>query len=115
MARPDIRVLPDGQFEVVTSASLTERWSWALYDFANTIFSMNIITLYFPVWIATDLAAGTGGYALASSVSAALVALSVPLFGTISDERRTRKPWVVGFTLVCIAATAALGVIGTRY
>lgn len=115
MARPEIHVLPDGQFEVVTSATLTERWSWALYDFANTIFSMNIITLYFPVWIATDLAAGTGGYALASSVSAALVALSVPLFGTISDDRRRRKPWVVGFTLACIAATAALGVIGTRH
>ncbi|MBW1824910.1 MAG: hypothetical protein JRI87_10155, partial [Deltaproteobacteria bacterium] len=23
-------------------------FSWSLYDFANTIFSMNIISLYFP-------------------------------------------------------------------
>ena len=28
-----------------------ERASWALYDFANTIFSMNVATLYFSVWL----------------------------------------------------------------
>ena len=110
--RPDIIVRPDGEFVVLAAAPRLERWSWALYDFANTIFSMNIVTLYFSVWIASDLAAGTGGYALASSVSSLLVALSIPAFGALSDERRRRKAWVVGFTLVCAAATAALGVIG---
>ena len=30
-------------------------WSWALYDFANTIFSLNIVTNYFPLYIAKDL------------------------------------------------------------
>src|SRR5436305_6202880 len=29
--------------------------SWALYDFANTIFSLNIVTNYFPLYIASDL------------------------------------------------------------
>jgi UMF1 family MFS transporter len=110
--QPVIEIRPDGEFEVVESASRLERGSWALYDFANTIFSMNVVTLYLPVWIAADLGAGTGGYAVATSVSSLLVALSIPLFGALSDERRRRKSWVVAFTLLCIAATMAIGVIG---
>jgi UMF1 family MFS transporter len=111
-SRPVIEIREDGEFEVVRSASRVERGSWALYDFANTIFSMNVVTLYLPVWIAADLGAGTGGYAIATSVSSLLVALSIPVFGALSDERRRRKPWVVAFTLLCVAATAAIGVIG---
>ena len=38
-------------------AQLRERASWALYDFANTIFSMNVATLYFSVWLIADLRA----------------------------------------------------------
>ena len=110
--RPDIQVRPDGEFEVVQSASRLERGSWALYDFANTIFSMNVVTLYLPVWIAADLGAGTGGYAVATSVSSLLVAVSIPVFGALSDERRRRKTWVVALTLLCVAATMALGVLG---
>ncbi len=110
--RPEIRLLPNGEYEVLRSARWSERFSWALYDFANTIFSMNIVTLYFSVWIATDLAAGTGGYAVATSVSSLLVAVSIPIFGAMSDERRRRKAWVIGLTLLCVAATVALGLVG---
>lgn len=111
-ASPRIILRPDGEFEVARPAPARERWSWALYDFANTIFSMNIVTLYFSVWLAEDLGARTGGYALATSLSSALVAVSVPVFGLISDQRRRRKAWVVALTLGCVLATAALGVVG---
>jgi MFS-type transporter involved in bile tolerance (Atg22 family) len=29
--------------------------SWSLYDFANTIYSMNILSLYFKRWVVEDL------------------------------------------------------------
>lgn len=29
--------------------------SWALYDFANTIFSMSVVTLYFPLFLVQTL------------------------------------------------------------
>jgi len=32
-------------------APLREHLSWALYDFANTVFSMNIAMLYFAAWL----------------------------------------------------------------
>lgn len=99
--------------EVVASrAPARERWSWALYDFSNTIFSMNIATLFFAVWIVNDVGASNTMAALASSISSVLVVLSIPLFGAISDATQRRKPWVVGFTLIAVSMTVLMGVVG---
>jgi UMF1 family MFS transporter len=83
-----------------------------LYDFANTIFSMNVATLYFSVWFIKDLGASSTLYAIGSDISSILVVLSVPVLGALSDARRRRKPWVVGFTIVSCIACAAIGVLG---
>jgi len=93
---------------VLARAPALERWSWALYDFANTIFSMNIATLYFAVWIVTERGASNTAFSLATSLSSAAVLAAAPYFGALSDASRRRKPWVVGFTLACAAATALL-------
>ena len=95
-------------------APAVERASWALYDFANTIFSMNVATLYFSVWLIADLGASNGVYALGNGISSLLVVLSVPVLGALSDARRRRKPWVVGFTIAACLACAAIGVLGLR-
>jgi UMF1 family MFS transporter len=89
-----------------------ERASWALYDFANTIFSMNVATLYFSVWLIADLHASNTVYAVGNGVSSILVVLSVPVLGAVSDARRRRKPWVVGFTIASCVACAAIGILG---
>lgn len=83
-----------------------------LYDFANTIFSMNVATLYFSVWLVNDLGASNTVYAVGNGISSLLVVLSVPLLGALSDARRRRKPWVVGFTIAACVACAAIGVLG---
>jgi UMF1 family MFS transporter len=101
-----------GDVRVRLRAPARERWSWALYDFANTIFSMNIATLYFAVWIVSDLGASNTVYALGNAIASALVVVSIPVLGAISDARRRRKSWVVGFTLVACAACAAIGIFG---
>src|SRR3954470_16018394 len=93
-------------------APVRERGSWALYDFANTIFSMNVATLYFSVWLIADLHASNTVYALGNGISSLLVVLSVPLLGAISDARRRRKPWVVWFTIASCVSCALIGVFG---
>jgi MFS transporter, UMF1 family len=93
-------------------ASVRERASWAVYDFANTIFSMNVATLYFSVWLIADLHASNTVYAVGNGISSILVVLSVPVLGAVSDARRRRKPWVVGFTIVSCIACAAIGLLG---
>ena len=65
--------------------------SWSLYDFANTIFSMNVISLYFALWVTVDKGGQDILYSVALSGSMLAVALSVPLFGTISDHTGRRR------------------------
>ncbi|MDB4916054.1 MAG: hypothetical protein JWM95_3698 [Gemmatimonadetes bacterium] len=96
----------------VTRAPVRERASWALYDFANTIFSMNVATLYFSVWLINDLGASNTVYAVGNAASSLLVFLSVPILGALSDARRRRKGWVVGFTIASCLACAAIGILG---
>ena len=36
------------------SKNRLEVFSWVFYDFANTIFSMNVVSLYFPLWITVN-------------------------------------------------------------
>jgi UMF1 family MFS transporter len=96
-------------------ARFRERFSWALYDFANTVFSMNIATLYFAAWLVADLGHSNTLYATVNGIASAMVVVSIPVFGAISDAKQRRKPWVVGFTLIACASTvlmAALGQVG---
>src|SRR6476619_827121 len=93
-------------------APLRERISWALYDFANTVFSMNIATLYFAAWLVADLGHSNTLYAIVNGIASALVVVSIPVFGAISDATQRRKPWVVGFTLIACASTVLIAVLG---
>ena len=108
MTEPRLELTPDGRLLVRAPAPARERWSWALYDFANTIFSMNVVTLYFAVWLVTERGATNTAYSMATSLSSVAVLLLAPWIGAVSDASRRRKPWVVGFTLVCAGATLAL-------
>jgi UMF1 family MFS transporter len=107
-------VLADGERRPVVRAPLRERMSWALYDFANTIFSMNVATLYFTVWLVSDLGVSSTMEAAASAMASVLVVVAVPFLGALSDARRRRKSWVVGFTVVSCVACAMIGVFGQR-
>src|SRR5947208_5439472 len=106
-----LTVTPTGDFNPPL-APFTERLSWALYDFANTIFSMNIATLYFAAWLVADLGHSNTLYAIVNGIASALVVVSIPVFGAISDATQRRKPWVVGFTLIACASTVAMAALG---
>lgn len=85
--------------------------SWALYDFANTIFSYAVITRYFNEWITIqrdkpDLYVGFMNFI----VGVGLV-LTLPPAGALADRFGRRKPFLVAFTLLCVAMTALLGVV----
>ena len=41
---------------------------WVLYDLANTIFSLNIVSLYFSLWVVNVMRGGDAGYGLASAM-----------------------------------------------
>jgi MFS transporter, UMF1 family len=83
--------------------------SWSFYDFANTIFSMNVISLYFALWVTVDKGSSDLLYSVILSGSMLAVALSVPIFGTISDQTGRRRGPLAVLNLICVAATSAIG------
>lgn len=76
--------------------------SWALYDFANTIFSAVVLTAYFPLYISGM----TGGQhwllGAATTGSMLLAGTSVPFWGALSDSTGRTKNYLVKMTLVCL-------------
>lgn len=86
--------------------------AWSIYDLANTIFSFNILSFYFPVYLEGTLGGTDTHWSVAFSSSMLLVALLSPLAGAISDRYGRRVPFLLTATLVCVAATSLLGVPG---
>ncbi|MDQ3704226.1 MAG: MFS transporter [Chloroflexota bacterium] len=87
--------------------------SWALYDFANTIFSLNIISVYFPQFIVRDRGLNDAVYAYPMSVALLIVALIMPALGAFSDRNGGRRmPWLIATTLLTVLMTALMGVTG---
>jgi UMF1 family MFS transporter len=76
---------------------------------------MNMATLFFSAWLVKDLGHSNTLLATVNGIASAMVVLSIPVLGAISDETQRRKPWVVGFTLVACAATVALAIIAQRW
>ena len=89
-------------------------WAWATYDFANTIYSMNVITMYFAQWIVVDLGFEDIAYSSAYALSMAGVALTMPFFGALADGRGRHLRYLLYYTVGCVVFTAAIGVVGPR-
>jgi MFS transporter, UMF1 family len=93
--------------------------SWALYDFANTIFSSNVNTIFFPLYVSEAVGKSESLNQIASTfisyanalASFFLVVFS-PLYGTWIDRTGRRKKWLGIFTALSVAATLLMGVAG---
>lgn len=93
-----------------------EVWSWAGYDFANSGYTTVVLTAVFNAYFVGVVAAKAEWATLAWTVtlgaSNALVMFAMPLIGAYADLR-ARKKWLLGIsTLGCVAATAALALVG---
>src|SRR5690242_6264572 len=87
--------------------SLLSTASWVLYDFANTIYSINVASTFFSLWITRDQHANDAWYAWPVSISMLLVALISPFMGALSDRGGKRMPWLISLTLICVVAVAS--------
>jgi UMF1 family MFS transporter len=88
-----------------------ERWSWYLFDFANSSYTTLIVTVAYSVYFTQIVAAGRDGVALwgrATSLSMLLIGLVSPFLGSVADLTGLKKRFLIGFTYLCVAATGAL-------
>ncbi|GGY60582.1 MFS transporter [Marinobacter zhanjiangensis] len=101
-----------GHRDTSTGENRRALWSWALYDWANSAFFAIILTFvfarYFSQSVIQDDVAGTEAWGNIVGLSGVAVAILAPILGAIADQNGRRKPWFIGFTLLCVFATAML-------
>lgn len=85
-------------------------FSWALYDFSNTIFSMNIVTLYFPLFVIQNLGGKEFHISLGIAISMAIGALISPFFGMYSDMKFKKNVMLTITTILSCVFTSLIPV-----
>ena len=81
--------------------------SWVVYDLANTIFSMGVVSLLFGLYVGREVGAERADRELGviTSVSMGIIFMISPLLGAMTDRARRRMPFLVWSTLICCACT----------
>ena len=84
--------------------------SWVLYDLANTIFSMGVVSLYFSTYVRDQVGPERADttYGLITAISMGLIFIASPLLGAMTDRARRRMPFLITSTLICVILTALL-------
>jgi UMF1 family MFS transporter len=84
--------------------------SWILYDLANTIFSMGVVSLYFSLYVRDEVGAQRADsvYGLITTVSMGIIFIISPLLGAMTDRAPRRMPFLIWTTVLCCACTALL-------
>ncbi|WP_457640771.1 MFS transporter [Persephonella sp.] len=62
-------------------------FSWTVFDFAETVFSANIISVFFPLWVINTLGGSSYHYSFVYSASIFISILLGMLTGKIADEK----------------------------
>lgn len=91
-------------------ASRLAVWSWVLYDFSNTIFSISILSFFFPIWFVEELGASASVFNYATAAGALLVVLTAPFLGAVADLRQRRVPFMALLTLLAVGFTIGFNI-----
>lgn len=88
---------------------------WSLYDFANTIYSMNIVSLYLKRYIVEDLQKDHLFFDIPFSLSMLLAGVLLPALGAMSDHSTKKKIFLFLFTLTCCLAVGLMAVVPPEF
>ncbi len=90
--------------------------AWAVYDFANTIFSFVVVSGAIGLWLTDTAQFGErdGNFLLSVAIvaSVGLNAIVSPILGALSDIGGRRLPFLLVFTVACVAPTAFIAEAG---
>jgi len=85
---------------------------WTLFDFANTSYSIIIVTFLYAVYFKQTVSEGKPigdlYWSLGTSIAMLITAIISPVLGAIADYSAGKKRFLLFFTLQCIIATALL-------
>lgn len=111
---PDAAALQD--FNAQTPHIITRRAvvGWVLYDLANTIFSLGIISLYFSLYVRNETGAANADrvYGIITAISMGIIFIVSPALGAMTDRARRRMPFLMWSTILCVGFTCLLARVG---
>lgn len=108
----------ENEIEIESKTSFWNVFKWSMYDLANTIYSMVIVSLIINQYVLiigqTELGLSyTQSDAIFNIVSAVMqiiVAIGMPIMGALSDNAGKRKPFILVLTGVILLFASLLGV-----
>ena len=89
-------------------------FSWALYDWANSVFATTVMAGFFPIffkeyWSAgSDAVVSTAQLGFANSIASVFILIAAPILGAIADGGGARKKYLGVFTALGILMSAGL-------
>ena len=95
-----------------------EEKSWIMYDWANSAYSLVIVTALLPIYfkfVATNGGVSevnsTAYWGYASSIGTLIVSISAPILGTLADYQGYKKRFFYVFSLSGMITTLALAFV----
>ncbi|MFH1196442.1 MAG: MFS transporter [bacterium] len=89
---------------------------WTLFDFANTSYSIVVVTFLYAVYFKETICRGESVgdlyWSIGISISMLITAIIAPILGAIADFSAGKKRFLLFFTLLCIVSTALLFFVG---
>ena len=89
---------------------------WTLFDFANTSYSIVVVTFLFAVYFKDTVCYGKpiGDFYWSIGISASMIITAIisPILGAIADHSAGKKRFLLFFTLLCIISTTLLYTVG---
>ena len=110
-------ILSDEEVEYETTTSRKNVLFWAMYDLANTIYSMVIVSYLINRYILVigqlehGMSYGEASliFGLVSALMQIGIAIAVPIIGAISDKAGRRKPFVISLTGIILLFASLIG------
>jgi|GEM_PF-622122 len=83
-------------------------FSWAMYDFANTIYSGIVVTFFLSLYLTDEIGLALTWFGAVTTLSLIASGLISPFLGALPDRTGRTKLYCLLGTAVCIACTACL-------
>ncbi len=88
--------------------------AWAMYDWANSAFSLTVVTAFLPILLAgywndgAESVVSTFRLGFANAAASLIVALLAPVLGAMADGQGNRKRMLAMFALLGVTMTSSL-------
>jgi len=99
----------------IDKAAIRSRRSWYFYDFGNSAYASVILLAVYAAYFKDVVVGGAEGtrlWGISVGIAAILVAVVSPILGTIADSTKSKKKFLIVFTVISVIFTALLFFVG---